>query len=72
MNEHGFSRKLLRQNVRTCELGFRGNLSNRNGTKKKIFKGLFCNFPGINTHNFVKNEPKFENKTLFNAKSYRA
>ena len=22
MNEHGFNRKLLRQNVRTCELGF--------------------------------------------------
>ena len=25
-----------------------------------------------NTHNFVKNDPKFENKALFHAKVYRA
>ena len=34
--------------------------------QKKIYLVgyLFCNFLGINTHNFVKNDPKFENKGL--------
>ena len=31
-------------------------------TKRRFLKGYFCNFLGINTHNFVKNDPKFENK----------
>ena len=35
------------------------------GTKKKIFKGFLCNFLRINTHSFVKNDSKFENKGLF-------
>ena len=43
-----------------------------NGTKKKTFDGPFCNFLGTNTHNFVKSDPKFENKSLFHAKFYRA
>ena len=47
-----------------------GNLHIWNGTKEKIFDGLFCNFLEINNHNFVKNDPKFENKGLFHAKFY--
>ena len=31
---------------------------------------FFCKFLGINTHNFVKNDPNFESKDLFNAKFY--
>ena len=38
----------------------------------KIFECFFCNFLGRNTHNFVKNDPKFENKSLFDAKFYGA
>ena len=34
--------------------------------------GFFCKFLGINTHNFVKNDPNFENNSLFGAKFYRA
>ena len=34
---------------------------------KKIFEGFFCNFLGINTDNFLKTDPKFENKSLFDA-----
>ena len=41
-----------------------------NGTKKKIFDSFFFNFLGINTHNLVKNDSKFENKNLFDAKLY--
>ena len=34
---------------------------------------LFRNFLEIkNTHNFVKNDPSFENKSLFDAKFYEA
>ena len=36
----------------------------------KILEGYFCNFLGINTHNFVKKGPKFDNKGLFDAKFY--
>ena len=43
--------------------GLRGNLHTWDGTKK-----IFCNFLGINTHNFVKNDPDLENKGLFDAK----
>ena len=50
----------------------RGNLHTRSGTKQKIFEGFFCNFLGINIHNFAKNDPKFENKSLFDAKFYEA
>ena len=32
-----------------------------------IFEGHFCNFLQINTHNFVKKDPQFENKSLFHA-----
>ena len=35
---------------------------------KRRFLHIFCNFLGINTHNFVKTDPKFENKSLFYAK----
>ena len=45
------------------------NLHIWTGTKKKIFDEFF-NFLGINTHNFVKIDPKFENKDLFHAKFY--
>ena len=38
--------------------------------KKRFLKGFFFNFLEINTHNFVKNDPKFENKRLFGAKCY--
>ena len=31
---------------------------------------IFCKFLGINIHNFVKNDPNFENKGLFDAKFY--
>ena len=48
----------------------RGNLHISNITKKKIFEGFFYNFLGINTHHFVKNDPKFENKSLFDATFY--
>ena len=40
--------------------------------KRRFLKGLFCNFLGINTHNFVKIDPNFENNSLFDAKFYRA
>ena len=40
--------------------------------KKGFLKGFFCNFLGINTYNFVKNDSKFENKGLFHAKFYGA
>ena len=43
-----------------------------NGTRKKNFEGYFHNFLGINTHNFVKKDPKFENKSLFDATFYGA
>ena len=34
--------------------------------QKKIYLVgyLFCDFLGVNTHNFVKDDPKFENKGL--------
>ena len=32
-----------------------------------IFEGHFCNFLQVNTHNFVKKDPQFENKSLFDA-----
>ena len=38
--------------------------------KKRFLKGFFFNFLGINTHNFVKNDPKFENKSFFDAECY--
>ena len=38
---------------------------------KRFFKG-FLQFSGINTLNFVKNDPKFENKSLFDAEFYEA
>ena len=38
--------------------------------KKKIFKVCFCSFWRTNTRNFHKIDPKFENKSLFNAKCY--
>ena len=34
--------------------------------------GFFGSYLGINTHNFVKNDPKFENEGLFYAKFYGA
>ena len=34
-------------------------------SKRRFFEGFFCNFLGINTHNLVKNDLKFENKSLF-------
>ena len=40
--------------------------------QKEDFWGSFYNFLGINTHNFVKNDSKFENKNLFDAKLYGA
>ena len=36
--------------------------------QKEDFWLIFCNFLGINNRNFVKNNPKFENKDLFQAK----
>ena len=30
-----------------------------------MFDRFFCNFLGINTHNFVKNDPKFKDKDFF-------
>ena len=48
-------------------------LSNITHLKWHIFlKGIFaifsfCNFLQINTHNFVKKDPQFENKSLFDA-----
>ena len=35
--------------------------------QKEDFWRAFCNLLGINTHNFVQNGPKFENKSLFYA-----
>ena len=43
-----------------------------NGTKRKISERYFCNFLGINTHLSVKKGPKFENKSLLDAKFYGA
>ena len=40
--------------------------------QKETFLRLLSNFLGINTHKFVKNDPKFENKSLFDAKRYEA
>ena len=39
---------------------------------KFFFVFFYCNFLEIKTHNFVKNDPKFENKSLFDAKFYGA
>ena len=39
---------------------------------KDDFWRVFCNFLGINTHNLVKNDLKLKNKSLFEAKFYRA
>ena len=50
----------------------RGNLHIWNGTKKKNFDRLFCHFLGINIHNSVKSDLKFENKSFFRAKFYGA
>ena len=36
--------------------------------QKEDFQRPFWNFLGINAHNFVKKDPKFENKSLFDAK----
>ena len=58
------NRGLFRQDLR--------ELTYIKGTKKKIFDGFFCNFLGISTYKFVKNDPKFENKSLFDAKFYGA
>ena len=38
--------------------------------KRRFLIGFFFNFLGINTHNLVKNDLKFENKNLFHAKLY--
>ena len=40
--------------------------------KRRFLMVFFFNFLGINTHNFVKNDLKFENKCLFHAKVYGA
>ena len=40
--------------------------------QKEDFWRVFCNFLWINTHNFVKNDPKLLNKSLFEAKLYGA
>ena len=40
--------------------------------KYKIFEGYFWNFLGISTCSFVKKDPKFENKSLFDTKFYGA
>ena len=45
-----------------------GSLRIWNGIKKNIFDGFFCNFLGINTHNFAKNDAKFKSKCLLYAK----
>ena len=39
---------------------------------KRRFLMIFCNFLGINTHKFVKSDPKLGNKGLFHAKFYGA
>ena len=39
---------------------------------KRKFLEAFCNFLGITAHNFVENDPKFENRSLFDAKFYGA
>ena len=39
---------------------------------KNFFLRLFCNFLGINTHYFVKNDTKFENKKIFDSKFHGA
>ena len=61
----GFQRYLhfSAQKMGFLRQGLRGNLHTWDGTKK-----IFCNFLGINTPNFVKNDPDFENKGLFDAK----
>ena len=42
------------------------------GTKRRFLEE-FLQFSGNkNTHNFVKNDPKFENKSLFDAKFYQS
>ena len=56
---------LVLQKMGFFKTRLRGNLHIWNGTKKKTLDYLFCNFLGINTHKFVKNDPKFENKCLF-------
>ena len=38
--------------------------------KRRFLMFFFFNFLGINTHNLVKNDSKFENKNLFHAKLY--
>ena len=40
--------------------------------KRRFLIGFLTNFLGIITHNFVKNDPKFECKSLFDAKYYGA
>ena len=40
--------------------------------QKEGFWRLFNNFLGISAYNFVKNNPTFENKNLFDAKRYGA
>ena len=38
--------------------------------KRRFLKGFFfCNFLGINTHNFVKNDPKFDMKVFSDPKA---
>ena len=39
---------------------------------KEGYWRLFNNFLGISAYNFVKNNPTFENKNLFDAKRYGA
>ena len=36
--------------------------------KTRFLKGFLLQFSGLNTHNSVKNDPKLENNTLFDAK----
>ena len=49
---------------------FSGDLRGTDISQTAPKRRLFCSFLGINTHNFVKNDPDFENKGLFDAKFY--
>ena len=54
-------RQDLKQGTYISEMALKNNICD-----------VFFNFLEINIHNFVKNDPKFQNKGLFHAKFYGA
>ena len=61
LNLSAFFRQDLKQGTYISEMALKNNICD-----------VFFNFLEINIHNFVKNDPKFQNKGLFHAKFYGA